>query len=206
MSESRELNSDLLKEVHDYSIDLDINTIYLEDNSDHNLDNEVTVAMARKFRKNMATLVNAMVEDKDKTSIIVEINTPGGDLVSGLSIFNAVRRSKVPMTALVTGQACSTGCLILQAFKDRALEPNALVMYHSGQTGVMKPSQEFKNASECEVFYSKMVDGLVYERVLEKQPGLSRRDFDIAVMEGLYFHDPKDAIAYGLADRIATKS
>lgn len=202
MSE-RPLDADVLKEIHEYGINVDADLIYLDGGEADDDDGEITIKVARKFRKNLRIVEDAAGGLPDYPAT-VEINTPGGCVTSGLSIFDAVRRcKKLKLTGLVTGEVSSMGCVILQAFKDRALEPNATLMYHAGCTGMDKPSQEFPNASAAEVAVGRKVDNLVYARVLEKQPSLTRDAFDIAVMRGLYFSDPQAAIDYGLADRIA---
>lgn len=205
MTAERTIDLDYLRESHDCSLFIDGNVIYLESGESAG-GNEVSWPMARRFRKNLNILLHAVMESGDKDPIIIDIDSPGGDVVPGMSIFDAVRACTHPMTGYVSGEACSMACVVLQAFKDRVLAPNALVMYHAGSTGMEKAGQEFRNAAEAEIAYGQKVDDLVYARVLERQPQLSRVAFDLAVMKGLYFTNPADAIAYGLADRIQEPS
>lgn len=204
----RDLDSDYLKELHEFSIYLDHNTIYLESSHDDGDANEVTWHMARRFRKNVRLLADTMVEqeeDQVTMPIIVDIDTPGGCVVSGMNIINTVQACPVRIIGYVSGQASSMGCAILQGFKERVLSPYAYVMWHSGTVGLHTPGQEFEHAARSDVAYGKMLNDFIYARVVEKQPNLSRDDFEIAIMKGLYFHNPQDAIDYGLADRIADR-
>lgn len=201
MTRDLTFDADTMKESHEYHLHQDSNTIFMDSDSS---DNEVDPQMARSFVKNLVLLESAIADEAsdDTLPITVRINTPGGDVVAGMAIFDAIQACPVKIVGYVQGQACSMGCVILQAFKERILAPNAFVMYHSGSTGVGKPSQEFPNAATSEIAYNNRVDDLVFARVLERQPTLTRNEFDVAVMRGLYFHDPKDAVAYGLADRV----
>lgn len=208
MAGLRDLDSDYLKELHEFSVYLDHNTIFLESSHDDADANEVSWHMARRFRKNLVLVSDTMIEQEEDQAtmpIIVDIDTPGGCVVAGMNIYNTIKACPVRTIGYVSGQASSMGCVILQAFKERVLNPFAFVMCHPGSMGVNTPTAEFKNAATAEFDVIRIVNDVIFARVAEKQPALTRAQFDHDMLKGIYFANPQDAIDYGLADRIADR-
>ena len=70
--------------------------------------------------------------ENPKKEISIYINSPGGVVTSGLSIYDTMQFVRPPVATLCVGQACSMGSLLLTAGAPgmrRAL-PNARVMIH----------------------------------------------------------------------------
>ncbi|GIK80483.1 MAG: ATP-dependent Clp protease proteolytic subunit [Xanthobacteraceae bacterium] len=106
----------------------------------------------------MATLVVAQLlfleAENPKKEISMYINSPGGVVTSGLSIYDTMQFIRPPVSTLCTGQAASMGSLLLAAgHKDlRFALPNARIMVHQpsggfqGQaTDIMLHAQEILN-------------------------------------------------------------
>ena len=89
----------------------------------------------------MATLVCAQLlyleADNPKKEIALYINSPGGVVTSGLSIYDTMQFVKPPVATRCMGQAASMGSLLLTAGqKDmRFILPNARVMLHQPSGG-----------------------------------------------------------------------
>ncbi len=56
-----------------------------------------------------------MEAEDDTKPITLFINSPGGDVGSGLAVYDTIRLLKSPVTAVVTGIAASMGSIILLA-------------------------------------------------------------------------------------------
>jgi ATP-dependent Clp protease protease subunit len=106
----------------------------------------------------MATLVVAQLlfleAENPKKEISMYINSPGGVVTSGLSIYDTMQFIRPQVSTLCTGQAASMGSLLLAAgAKDmRFALPNARIMVHQpsggfqGQvTDIMLHAQEILN-------------------------------------------------------------
>ena len=106
----------------------------------------------------MATLIVAQLlfleAENPKKEINMYINSPGGVVTSGLSIYDTMQFIRPPVSTLCTGQAASMGSLLLCAGqKDmRFALPNARIMVHQpsggfqGQvTDIMLHAQEILN-------------------------------------------------------------
>ncbi len=89
----------------------------------------------------MATLIVAQLlflesENPDK-EISMYINSPGGVVTSGLSIYDTMQYIKCPVSTLCIGQAASMGSLLLQAGAagKRYSLPNSRIMIHQPSGG-----------------------------------------------------------------------
>lgn len=84
----------------------------------------------------MASLVVAQLlfleAENPKKEISMYINSPGGVVTSGLSIYDTMQFIRCPVTTLCMGQAASMGSLLLTAGEKghRFALPNARIMVH----------------------------------------------------------------------------
>jgi ATP-dependent Clp protease, protease subunit len=89
----------------------------------------------------IATLVVAQLlfleADNPKKDIAMYINSPGGVVTSGLSIYDTMQFIRCPVSTLCVGQAASMGSLLLAAGAAgmRFALPNARVMVHQPSGG-----------------------------------------------------------------------
>lgn len=66
-----------------------------------------------------------------KKSIQIWINSPGGDVLQGYSIFNAILKSKTPVDCYCVGAAASMAAIIFQAGRKRIMSDYAWLMFHN---------------------------------------------------------------------------
>lgn len=108
-----------LEEDNNYCyVDKLLRTVYIN--------GEITQALASKFRRHVKSL------DATKKPIIVEINSPGGDIEAGLMIIDTIRLCKNKTVTRVTGQAFSMACIIACSGDRREMLPNSVLMSHQG--------------------------------------------------------------------------
>lgn len=90
---------------------------------------------------NMAALICAQLlfleSENPKKEISLYINSPGGVVTSGLSIYDTMQFIRPAVATLVMGQAASMGSLLLTAGEKgmRASLPNSRVMVHQPSGG-----------------------------------------------------------------------
>lgn len=77
----------------------------------------------------------ALLRFPDAERIVVEIDSPGGILTDGISIYNYLQQDGRPLEARVYGLAASAASVILLAADDRVLLPGSLVMIHEASVG-----------------------------------------------------------------------
>jgi ATP-dependent Clp protease, protease subunit len=106
----------------------------------------------------MASLICAQLlyleADNPKKEINLYINSPGGVVTSGMSIYDTMQFIKPPVSTLCMGQAASMGSLLLAAGAPgmRFALPNARVMVHQPSAGaqgqvtdILIQAREFEN-------------------------------------------------------------
>jgi len=152
----------------------------------------------------MANLVVAQLlflesENPDK-DISLFINSPGGVVTAGMSIYDTMQFIKSDIKTYVMGQACSMGSLLAQAGASgkRFMLPNARHMIHqpSGGAGGQATDMEIQ---VTEIL--KMKKNLTNIYVKHNSKGKTY-DQLAADMERDKFMSAEEALEYGLIDKI----
>lgn len=95
---------------------------------------ERIVFLVGEVNDTVANLVVAQMlflesEDSEKP-INFYINSPGGSVTAGMSIYDAMKFVKAPVHTLCLGQAASMGAFLLSSGDERRALPNARIMIH----------------------------------------------------------------------------
>ncbi len=128
------------------------------------------------------------------------VNTPGGSVTAGLSIFDTIRLISSPVTVVVTGLAASMGSILLQAPEKgrRFLYPNSQVLIHQPLiSGVIRGQ-----ASDIEIHAAEMEKTRrVLTKILSDGSG---QDFEKVYKdcERDRYLTAQESLDYGLADKI----
>ena len=80
--------------------------------------------------------------------LVVEINSPGGDVMAGLGMYNMLRNSGKTVTTRVTGVAASIASIIMLAGDKREMPSNAFAMVHSVQGGAWGTAEEMRDQAD----------------------------------------------------------
>lgn len=133
--------------------------------------------------------------------ITILLNTTGGCEVSGLAIYDLLRRMNCEVTIKVVGQAWSMGAIILQAAHRRVMLPNSSLMIHVGDREYSGHSENVRR----EMLFDKEIDATCDKILLERMeifnPELTMGKFrDILTLDTYY--SAKEAVRVGLADEV----
>jgi len=96
--------------------------------------------------------------EKEYARINIRINSPGGSVWDGLSIFNTIRNSEAETHTYNDGLCASMGAAILMAGKTVHAADNSLMMIHSPSTGAWGNAKDFKQVMEA---LDKVQEGLI---------------------------------------------
>ena len=139
--------------------------------------------------------------ENPKKDISMYINSPGGVVTSGLSIYDTMEYIKPDVSTVCIGQAASMGSLLLTAgAKDkRYCLPNARIMTH-------QPSGGFQGqASDIEIHAREIINlRSRLNQIYVKHSGKKIADIE-GLMERDTFLSPEDALQKGLIDEVVTK-
>ena len=152
----------------------------------------------------MANLIVAQLlflesENPDK-EINMFINSPGGVITAGMSIYDTMQFIRCPVATYVMGQACSMGSFLAQAGAagKRHILPYARHMIHQPSGGARGMQ------SDIEIQYkeiTKMKQILTELYVKHNTAGKTYQDFE-RDMDRDTFMSADEALAYGLVDKI----
>ena len=145
----------------------------------------------------VAQLLHLEAENPNK-EISMYINSPGGVVTSGLSIYDTMQYIKPKISTLVIGQAASMGSLLLTAGEKgmRMSLPNSRIMVHQPSGGYQGQATDIMiHAQETQ----KLKDRL--NQIYVKHTG---QEFDdvVKALERDNFMDAEQAKEWGLIDEI----
>jgi ATP-dependent Clp protease protease subunit len=155
----------------------------------------------------MANLVVAQMlfleSENPEKDISLFINSPGGVVTAGMSIYDTMQFIKPDVATYVMGQACSMGSLLAQAGAPgkRSMLPNARHMIHqpSGGAGGQATDMEIQVAEIL-----KMKKNLTNIYVKHNSKGKTYEQL-AADMERDKFMSAEEALEYGLIDKVIDK-
>lgn len=139
------------------------------------------------------------LETEDSAPVWVYLDSPGGEVGAGLTIFDAMNLSSVDVNIVCIGRAYSMGAVILSSAKKghRYLYPNAEVMIHEPlMNGLGGSASNIKNTAEIILKIREKLN-----RILAANTGKTKEEMDKETSYDHYF-DATQAIEFGLADYI----
>ena len=136
-------------------------------------------------------------EDPDK-DIFFYINSPGGSVTAGMSIYDTMTYIKPDVQTIVMGQAASMGSLLASAGAPgkRSILPNARHMIHQPLGGASGQATDVEIQAR-ELLRWKEVLTNIYVRHTGKSFDVLKSD-----MERDNFMTAQQSVDYGLADKI----
>ncbi|MFC0217677.1 ATP-dependent Clp protease protease subunit [Pseudochelatococcus lubricantis] len=139
--------------------------------------------------------------DNPKKEINFYINSPGGVVTSGLSIYDTMQFIRSPVTTLCLGQAASMGSLLLAAGEagQRFALPNARIMVH-------QPSGGFQGQATDILIHAREIEALKrrLNEIYVKHTGRDIAEIE-AALERDNFMTADAAKEFGLIDQVHTK-
>jgi ATP-dependent Clp protease protease subunit len=141
-------------------------------------------------------------ENPDK-DILFYINSPGGVVTAGMSIYDTMQYIKPDVSTIVMGQACSMGSLLAQAGAagKRMILPSARHMIHQPSGGARGQATDMQIQVNEIMEMKKNLTGIY---VKHNSSGKTFEELS-RDMERDFFMSAEQAVAYGLADKIVAK-
>jgi ATP-dependent Clp protease protease subunit len=166
---------------------------------------ERIIFLVGTVQDNMASLVVAQLlfleAENPNKDIFMYINSPGGVVTSGLSIYDTMQYIRPKVATLCIGQACSMGSLLLTAGEKgmRYSLPNSRIMIHQPSGGFQGQATDIEiHAKEILTLRARL------NQIYVKHTGKSLKTIE-SNMERDNFMDPEAAVKFGLIDQILEK-
>ena len=162
------------------------------------LSGEINDAVASSI---VAQLLFLEAEDPDK-DIYLYINSPGGVITSGMSIYDTMNYIKPDVCTICIGQAASMGAFLLSsgAKGKRYALPHARIMIHQPLGGAQGQATDIEIQAKEILRLKKILNEILAENTGQSVKKIARdteRDF---------FMSAEEAVEYGLIDQVLQKS
>lgn len=169
-----------------------------------------------RLLKNRIILLSGEIDDVLANSVVAQllyldslnhddislyINSPGGSVTAGMAIYDTMNFVKSDVSTICLGMAASMAAFLLSSgkTKKRYILPNAEVMIHQPLGGAQGQATEIKIAAE---HILKLRDKL--NHILASNTGQKIEDIQKDT-ERDNFMDSKEALEYGIVDKIIEK-
>jgi len=145
----------------------------------------------------IAQLLHLEAENPSK-DISMYINSPGGVVTAGLSIYDTMQFIKPKVSTLCVGQAASMGSLLLTAgAKDMRFSlPNSSIMVHQPSGGYQGQATDIMIHAEFTQKLKRRLNEIYVRHTGQDYASVA------AALERDNFMSPEDAKAWGLIDEI----
>ena len=179
-------------------------------------DKERSYDIYSRLLKDRIILLSGEINDEVANSIIAQllyldslssddiylyINSPGGDVTSGLAIYDTINYINSDVSTICVGLAASMGAFILLSGtkgKRIALE-NSEIMIHQPLGGVKGQATDIKIATDRILKIKNKLNRIIAKRTNQN---IKKIEKDV---ERDYYLDPIDAKNYGIIDKILKK-
>ncbi|WP_206674572.1 ATP-dependent Clp endopeptidase proteolytic subunit ClpP [Rheinheimera pleomorphica] len=166
---------------------------------------ERVIFLTGQVEDHMANLIVAQLlfleSENPEKDIYIYINSPGGSVTAGLSIYDTMRYIKPDIATVCVGQAASMGAFLLSGGTKgkRYCLPNARVMIHQPLGGFQGQATDFEiHAREILSIKEKL------NRLMAEHSGKSYEQV-CKDTERDNFLSAQQALEYGLVDAILTQ-
>src|SRR5436305_2328010 len=147
----------------------------------------------------IAQLIHLESEDPDK-DIHMYVNSPGGSVYAGLSIYDTMQYVKPDVATICIGIAMSMGSLLLAGGKKgkRSALPNSKILIHQVSGGFQGQGTDIEIQAREVISLKRRLEE-IYAEHTEKDIDQISRD-----MERDFFMSPPEAKDYGIIDTVIT--
>jgi len=149
----------------------------------------------------VAQLLFLEAEDPEK-DIYLYVNSPGGVITSGFSIYDTMNYVRPDISTICIGQAASMGAFLLSAGAKgkRYALPNARIMIHQPLGGAQGQATDIEIQAKEILRMKQVLNEILAKNCSQKLPKIikdTERDF---------FMSAEESCEYGLIDKVLDKS
>ncbi|HYC25386.1 MAG TPA: ATP-dependent Clp endopeptidase proteolytic subunit ClpP [Roseiarcus sp.] len=139
--------------------------------------------------------------ENPKKEIAMYINSPGGVVTAGLSIYDTMQFIRPPVTTMCVGQAASMGSLLLCAGAkgSRFALPNARIMVHQPSGGFQGQASDIQRHAEDILKIKRRLNEIYVQH--------TGRDYETVdrTLDRDHFMSADEAKEFGIVDQVMAK-
>ena len=153
-----------------------------------------------EFMANSISAQLMYLDQQEVKPITMFINSPGGSVTDGLAIYDTMKFIESKVITVGIGQCCSMGSFLLSMGDTRLSFENTSLMYHSVSSGFYGTVHDHVIQFDETMRLQNMLIQKLQEKI---HPGY-KVEFGRKI-ERDFFILPKDAVEFGLIDKIIEK-
>lgn len=163
---------------------------------------ERIIFLTGEVEDHMCALIVAQLlfleSENPEKEIFMYINSPGGVVTAGLSVYDTMQYIKPKVATLCIGQACSMGSLLLTAGEVgmRYATPNARIMIHQPSGGFRGQASDIEIHAQEIISLRRRLNDMYVKHTGQKLPTIEK------AMDRDNFMSAEDAKKFGLIDEI----
>ena len=163
------------------------------------------IFLGTSFDDHMANVIVAQMlfleSDEPEQDIYLYVNSPGGQVSSGMAIYDTMQYIKPDVQTICIGQAASMGALLLAAGAKgkRFSLPHARIMIHQPTGGFQGQHTDIEIQAKEISRIRDILDGIIAQHS-ERDQKQVRKD-----TERDHYMTGEEALKYGLIDKLITK-
>ena len=142
--------------------------------------------------------------EDDEEEITLYINTPGGEVSSGMAVYDYLTMMKAPIRTVCIGDAASMGAMIFLAGNKRQMLPHTRLMIHDPSYAYANMSgekpHEIQHALDKLNETRDMIIGIIAEKT-----GKTKEEIANVTAEDTYYN-AREALEFGLATEVITET
>ena len=143
------------------------------------------------------------LDSESDEEITLYINSPGGEVSSGLAVYDFISTMRSPVRTVVIGTAASMGAILFLAGKEREVMEHSIIMLHdpsysTGDIGGKKPHEIQKQVDKLMETRKELstIIASVTGQPLEKIYEICKEDT---------FFNARESMEFGLATKMITR-
>lgn len=152
--------------------------------------------------KSSAELIKQLMylEKQSDDEIVMYINSPGGEVSSGLAVYDYIASMKAPVRTVCIGTASSMGAILFLAGKTRQMLPHTRLMIHDpsfnrNDIGGKKPHEIQHELDKLNEAREAIV------KIIAEKTGKKVKDICKLTVDDTYY-SAEEAVKFGLATEI----
>ena len=161
------------------------------------------VFLSGEINDNVANIVISellYLDNQNNEDIYLYINSPGGSITSGMSIYDTMNFIKSNVITIGLGMCASMAAFILASGNKRYSLPNTEIMIHQPLGGAQGQATDIKIAAERIIKLKNKLN-----KILASKTNQNIEKIQIDTERDNYF-DAYEALEYGLVDAIIKKN
>jgi len=148
------------------------------------------------FGKNASDFVRDLQTVPQDNRVVLRIHSPGGDVLDGHAIFNALRAHPGGLTTQIDGLAASMASVVALAGDPVRMAGNGLMMIHNVSAGMHGDSEDLRQMADV---MDKIQETI--KAIYSAKTGLSKKKIQ-EMMDAETWMTAKEAVDLGFADEI----